>query len=79
MTTASSIRNVHSKRSLNKVIDSVKRENTYQPLPPVREGPVELPAVQAPKITVIQEDGGTRLNKAKDPSNLPYLNRNPAL
>jgi len=52
------------------------------PLPPIAEekggAPKEVGVVE-PKIVMIDEEGGARIHAKKTPSQLPYLNRNPAI
>lgn len=65
---------VHSERSLNMLAKKAKDR-----LQATKINGSELPTIVEPKIVTTQEDGGTRMSKQKDTSNLPYMHRNPAV
>jgi hypothetical protein len=64
--------NVHSKASMQKKVASVRAQLTAR-------SETERPKFTAPKIVTHKEDLGARLKKKDDPSNLPYMHRNPAV
>lgn len=64
-------------RSVSALVTRCFDKNSRTSLPVVQEDH-EL-ALEQPKVVVIDEEGGTRLTVKKNPSQLPYLNRNPAI
>lgn len=66
------------------VTRSLDKASVTAPLPCIAEE--KAPCFQGgdnkvvePKIVTVNEEGGTRLLAKKTPSQLPYLNRNPAV
>ena len=76
MSNASSIRQIHSKKSIQAVID---RTNKALATVPEDGSPPELPPVQPPKISVVDEYAEARKKKDELVSKLGYLNRNPSI
>lgn len=64
-------------RSVSALVTRCIDKNSRASLPVVQENQ-EL-ALEQPKVVVIDEEEGTRLTIKKNPSQLPYLNRNPAI
>lgn len=67
-----SIRSVHSSRSLSVLTKRAKAkiENL---------GPIPEDDYEGPKIITHDIEAGTRISKKNDPSNLPYMHRNPSI
>jgi hypothetical protein len=82
LNTSRSMRRVHSSRSIRGILERKKQQASTR-LDPVSEAADIGPTVQAPVTQVYHhEDQGTEKakdRKAVDPSNLPYLHRNPAI
>ena len=79
LSTASSLRSIHSKKSMTVLAEKAKAKLTA-----ARGGASKLEAVPeepkaAPLRVVVHNEDPMRLEKAKDPSNLPYMHRNPAV
>jgi hypothetical protein len=77
---ASSLRSIHSKKSMTALAERAKAKlgggggGGGGRLQPVQEEPK-----QPPLRVVVHNEDPMRLLKAKDPSNLPYMHRNPAV
>ncbi len=69
---AKSLRSIHSTKSLKAVINKIKEQGST--LTSIQET-----KMSEPLIVKIDEEGGSRLNKKSDPSQLPYMHRNPAV
>lgn len=69
---AKSLRSIHSTKSLKAVINKLKEQGST--LTSIQET-----KMSEPLIVKIDEEGGSRLNKKSDPSQLPYMHRNPAV
>ena len=78
---AESIRSVHSKRSLQAVINREKsRMAPSGGLPIISEsGAASAQALPQPRIVTHDDTGGSRITKKDLISQLPYMNRNPAV
>merc|ERR1712087_576982 len=74
--TAPQIRAVHSKESVQRIIEKARVQS--EPHGDLIESMKREGAVQVPVITS-SEDTQQRLHKPPDPSNLPYLYRSPAI
>lgn len=82
-TAVESIRSVHSKKSISAVIERERKalRMAEPPMGTIAEdvSPKKPPPVVPPLISVIDESGGSRIAKQKHVSQLPYMNRNPAV
>ena len=77
---AESIRSVHSKKSLQAVINREKTKlGGGQGLPAISEGGQGFAGAAVPRIITHDETGGTRITNKDLVSQLPYMNRNPAV
>ena len=77
---AESIRSVHSKKSLQAVINREKTKlGGGQGLPAISEGGQGFAGAAMPRIITHDETGGTRITNKDLVSQLPYMNRNPAV
>lgn len=74
---AESIRSVHSKKSLQAVIDRERRKKLGASMPAIAEA--EAPKVAAPRIVTHDDTDGSRIKNKSLVSQLPYMNRNPAV
>merc|ERR1712151_1493955 len=74
---APQIRAVHSKESVQRIIEKQREQAAQGPVDLVahmaKDGPMLAPVITA------SEDTQTRLHKPVDPSMLPYLYRSPAV
>jgi len=64
-----SMRSIHSKASTKMLINAAKNRS---------DAPRAVVPFLAPRV-VIHNEEPTRLTKKNDPSNLPYMHRNPAV
>jgi hypothetical protein len=79
LSTASSIRQVHSKKSLAAVIERAKSKQAGLDTIDETPEPRTLPRVEPPVIAVTNEVGEGIAAKKKLVSQIPYMNRNPAI
>jgi len=75
---AESIRSVHSKKSLQAVINREKKKIAAT-MPAITEGDEAYFKAAPPVIVTHDETGGSRITKKGLVSQLPYMNRNPAV
>jgi hypothetical protein len=78
LSTTSSIRQVHSKKSLTAVIERAKKRSA-ETNEGGEGGAPSLPKVEPPVIVVLNEFGEGLADKKKLVSQIPYMNRNPAV
>jgi hypothetical protein len=80
MTSASSIKQIHSKKSLAAVIDKMKKEGeTLSAIPEEPAHVAALPKVTPPVVSVVDDSAAALAEKKKLVSQLAFLNRNPAI
>lgn len=77
MESAPQIRAIHSKESVQRILEKARQKKVEEPLDLIevmrRDGPVQIPLI------VGSSDQQSRLHKPVDPSQLPYLYRSPAV